>query len=261
MPGSISPGNKPLSGLSDSPSTATLRARIFRPPQTPAHWVPMVAMKVRSCVLVACMLVVPALALFSHLTPPAAREFMRCIVCDPLCRAITAIDAALPFGSQATISGGLPKPSAKPSASTAPLVAIADEPVSPTTPPPPSGGGVPAIEAAFTEALPPVMISETAEPASPSAEHDMPRSQAEWARLATLRKQLATLGASGIDCRPQPGAVPGYASSCRIIIDANGQLHRMFHGQGPDATAAMQSLVNQIQAWQIQQAGGPRQRF
>jgi hypothetical protein len=111
------------------------------------------------------------------------------------------------------------------------------------------------------EPVPAVTISQVEVPASPAAAYDAPRSQAEWATLANLRKQLATLGAMGIDCRPQPGTVPGYTSSCRLGIDADGQLHRMFHGSGPDAPAAMQSLVNQIQAWQIQQAGGPRQRF
>ena len=235
---------------------------IFPPaPSACPHWISMVAMKVRSCVLVACMLVVPALALFSHLMPPTAREFMRSSVCDPICQVISAIDASLPFGSNATLSGEPTKPAAKMPVAGAPLVAIAAEPVVPAVPASPAGRAVPAIEAVFTEAVPPVTISQAEVPASPSTEHDAPRSQAEWATLATLRKQLTTLGATGIDCRPQPGTVPGYTSSCRLGIDADGQLHRMFHGRGPDAPAAMQSLVNQIQAWQMQQAGGPRQRF
>jgi hypothetical protein len=221
----------------------------------------MVAMKVRSCVLVVCMLVVPALALFSHLTPPTAREFMRCSVCDPLCQVINAIDAALPFGSNATPSGPPTAAAPKLPAAGAPLVAIAAEPGAPAVPASPAARAVPAIEAVFMEPVPAVTISQVEVPASPAAAYDAPRSQAEWATLANLRKQLATLGAMGIDCRPQPGTVPGYTSSCRLGIDADGQLHRMFHGSGPDAPAAMQSLVNQIQAWQIQQAGGPRQRF
>ncbi len=221
----------------------------------------MFAMKVRSCVLVACMLVVPALALFSHLTPPTARTFLRCSVCDPLCQVINSIGAAVPFGSKATPSGrptaGVPEIPA----SGAPLAAIAAETITPAVPAPPAVTATPAIEAVFTEAVPAVTISQREVPVSQAAADDAPRSQAEWATLANLRKQLATLGATGIDCRPQPGAVPGYTSTCRLGIDADGQLHRMFHGTGPDAPAAMQSLVNQIQAWQIQQAGGPRQRF
>jgi hypothetical protein len=226
----------------------------------------MVAMKIRSCVLVACMLVVPALALFSHLTPPAAREFLRCSICDPLCQAISAIDAVLPFGSQATLAAGPAASVKEPAAADAsPTVIVAEpiaaEPIVTTVAQPPAHDAGPTMKTVLAEALPPVAVSPAVAPPSPLADRDRPRSQAEWATLATLRKQLATLGATGIDCRPQPGAVPGYITSCRIGIDTAGQLHRMFHGQGPDAPAAMQSLVEQIQAWQVQQAGTPRQRF
>lgn len=224
----------------------------------------MVAMKIRSCVLVACMVVVPALALFSHLTPPAAREFLRCSVCDPLCQAISAIDAALPFGSAATLSGGPAKSAPPRPDSEAPLIAVSAAVVEPAKAPRPTAPPAQAVEAVATQPLPAVTVAAVAPPAAtapPAPRHDLPRSQAEWATLATLRKQLADFGATGIDCRPQPGAASGYTSTCRVGIDAAGQLHRMFHGQGPDAPAAMQSLVDQIEAWQAQQAGTPRQRF
>jgi hypothetical protein len=221
----------------------------------------MVVMKVRSCVLVACMLVVPALALFSHLTPPAARDFLRCSICDPLCQAISVIDAALPFGSNTALPGGFNGPTPKPSAQATPLVTIAAEAAVPSVSQTPAGGAVTAVEPVLTKPLPAGTISEVAVAASPTADHDVPRSQAEWAALATLRGHLATLGATAIDCRPQPGALPGYSSSCRLGIDTDGQLHRMFHGRGPDAAAAMQSLVDQIQSWRIQHAAAPRQRF
>jgi hypothetical protein len=55
--------------------------------------------------------------------------------------------------------------------------------------------------------------------------------------------------------------VAGYASSCRIGIDPQGQLHRMFHGRGADAPAAIQSLIEQVRAWQTRQAGGLPARF
>lgn len=241
-------------------SAATLRSR-FSPCPPACQTLRMVAMKIRSCVLVACMVVVPALALFSHLTPPAAREFLRCSVCDPLCQAISAIDAALPFGSAATLSGG-PSPSEPSRAdSVAPLVAISAAAVEPAKAQRPAAAPAQAVGAVAAQPPPPATSADAAAPTSLAPRHNLPRSQAEWAALATLRKQLANLGATGIDCRPQPGAVPGYTSTCRVGIDAAGQLHRMFHGQGPDAPAAMQSLVDQIQAWQAHQAGAPRQRF
>lgn len=221
----------------------------------------MVAMKIRSCVLVACMVVVPAMALFSHLTPPAAREFLRCSVCDPLCEAISLIDAALPFGSAATLSGGPTASAPSQTGSAAERVAITAESVVPAEPRRQAAATPPAINAVATQLLPVATIAEAATPASASAGRDPPRSQAEWAALASLRKQLADFGATSIDCRPQPGAAAGYSSSCRLGIDAAGQLYRMFHGQGADAPAAMQSLVEQIRAWRVQQAGSPRQRF
>lgn len=221
----------------------------------------MVVMKVRSCVLVACMLVVPALALFSHLTPPAAREFLRCSICEPLCQAISVVDAALPFGSKTAVPGGSNGSAPKPVAQETPLVTIAAEAPVPRVPQAAAGGTATAVEPVPTEPLSGGTISEVVVPASPTADHDVPRSQAEWAALATIRTHLATLGATAIDCRPQPGSLPGYSSSCRIGIDADGQLHRMFHGRGPDAAAAMQSLVDQIQSWRIQHAATPRQRF
>jgi hypothetical protein len=254
--------NRPLSGLPGRLVAATLRGRFLCLPQPLPALVSMVAMKIRSCVMIACMLVVPALALFSHLTPPAAREFLRCSVCDPLCQAISAIDAALPFGAQATLSAGPNAAAQEPVAADLlqPVIA-ADEPVVATVPQSGTAAALAPADTTAVEALPTVAVSPAVVSTSSVAKQDQPRSQAEWEALASLRTQLASLGATGIDCRPQPGALPGYISSCRIGIDARGQLHRMFHGQGPDAPAAMQSLVSQIQAWQVQQAGTPRQRF
>ena len=207
----------------------------------------MVAMKVRSCVLVACMLVVPALALFSHLTPPPAREFLRCAVCDPLCQVIDAIETTLMPGSAATPARGR-------------TLATTANPMPPTGTPQSRDETVTVVES-----LPVATVSSPSGASLPTAvpltDRDAPRSQAEWETLATLRQHLTALGAAGVDCRPQPGGLPGYASSCRIGIDADGQLHRMFHGQGVDAPTAMRSLVDQIQAWRAQQAGSTRQRF
>lgn len=192
----------------------------------------MVAMKIRSFVLIVCMVVVPGLALFSHLTPPSVRDLMRRTLCDPFCRSDRLLAEAVPPTLAST-----PTP-------------IPAEPE--TAPSPPAAVPAAQVMASHAPVTPPV-------PSSMSA--DVPRSPAEWAALGTLRKELAALGATAIDCRPQPGDVAGYASSCRIGIDPQGQLHRMFHGRGADAPAAMQSLVEQVRAWQTRQAGGFPARF
>jgi hypothetical protein len=200
----------------------------------------MVAMKIRSFVLIVCMVVVPGLALFSHLTPPSVRDLMRRTLCDPFCQSVRLLAPTVP---SAPAAASMPMP---------------EEPE--TAPLPPAAE--PATQATASRAPGPLAVEEPPPPTGPSsASADVPRSPAEWAALGTLRKELTALGATAIDCRPQPGDVAGYASSCRIGIDPQGQLHRMFHGRGADAPAAMQSLIEQVRAWQTRQAGGFPARF
>lgn len=197
----------------------------------------MVAMKVRSFVLIACMLIVPALALFSHLTPPSVRQFLRQM-------GQQAVDAA-------TAS---PAPSRGIASASAPKTAPDPAPVPAPTPP----------VRAFAATPPPVVLPSIAVPATPapaaSLPRDVPRSQQEWATLAELRERLIALGATAIDCKPGPGNGSLHTCSCRVAVDAEGQLHRMFHGVGPDAALAMRSLLDRVEAWRAQQAAAPNRR-
>lgn len=195
----------------------------------------MVTMKIRSCVLIICMVVVPGLALFSHLTPPAARDLIRHMLREPLRLGVRALAEAIPSGA---VSG--PRAEAMVSA--------------PSEPEPLAAASSPRAPANAGESSP-------SSAAQPSSAMETPRSPAEWAVLGDLRHELASLGATAIDCRPQPGDPAGYVSRCRIGIDPEGQLHRMFHGRGADAPAAMQSLVEQVRAWQTRQASGPPTRY
>lgn len=195
----------------------------------------MVTMKIRSCVLIICMVVVPGLALFSHLTPPAARDLIRRMLGEPLRLGVRSLVEAIPSGAVSVPQAEAMVPTS-PEPEPEPL-AVASSPPGPAS-----------------EPLPP-----STAPSSPAAE--TPRSPAEWAVLGGLRKELASLGATAIDCRPQPGDLAGYVSRCQIGIDPDGQLHRMFHGRGADAPAAMQSLVEQVRAWQTRQASGSPTRY
>lgn len=188
----------------------------------------MVAMKVRSCVLIACMLVVPALALFSHLMPPTVRKMMR-------------------------KAGSVPPRRAVPVASASPASDTVPQPVVTDTPPRP----VAVVNPPPVLPLPPVQRLPAERPA-PS--NDVPRSQAEWSELADLRARLIALGATAIDCKLGPGGGQLHTCSCRVAVDTEGQLHRMFHGVGPDATVAMRALLERVEAWRIQQAGSTRRR-
>lgn len=215
----------------------------------------MVVMQLRSFVLVVCMLVVPALALFSHMTPPAFRQAVQHMIWAPLCETVSVINASLPFGSHAPLTkqNDIERstfPSTRPSS----LVNDSHEETS-----------LPAVEKTRDtpppDALPIVTVQGNNIPPRQTSERQEPRSQAEWETLAVLHDKLLSFGATKLECRPQPGTEHGYSSTCQLPMDRNGQLHRVFHGQGANAPEAMHSLIYQIQTWQGRRAGLSRKQF
>ncbi|NCX97331.1 MAG: hypothetical protein EBX35_01740 [Planctomycetia bacterium] len=148
-------------------------------------------MKVRICVLVVCMTVVPALAMFSHHVPVGVRQAVRHHLWQPV------VDWLQP----AKASGG-PEAVAE--------VADAHAEDDPGTAPPPTPvapGRPPAVD------------------------------------------RLAALGAVAIDVRPLDGVAGMHVASCRVAMDAAGQLHRVFQAPGSDPGAATAALADQVEAW------------
>lgn len=160
-------------------------------------------MKIRACVLVVCMTVVPALAMFSHQLPPDLRQAACRHLWQPVADWLRSAEA----GTRA---------------------------VGPTAAPP-------AAPAATS-------------PASVAADRQ------------TAADRLAALGGVGLDVRPLEG-VPGmHVASCRVAMDAVGQLHRVFQAPGAGPEAATAALAEQIEAWRdrlaarvraVDQAPGP----
>lgn len=146
-------------------------------------------MKVRACVLVVCMTVVPGLAMFSHHVPAGVRQAARCHLWQPV---------ADWLGTSEPAAG------AKSPASAAPVVETAP-------------------------ALPP---SAAEQPGRPAAED-----------------RLVALGAVGIEVRPLDGVSGTHVASCRVAMDAAGQLHRVFQAPGTDPGAATRALAQQVEAW------------
>lgn len=146
-------------------------------------------MKVRACILVVCMTVVPAWAMVSHHVPVGVREAVRARLWQPLARCFQPTDAAS-------------EPVAQPVASP-----VAAEPA-----------------AAASGPLP------------------VPTGQSPTERLATL-------GAVAVDIRPLEGVVGVHVATCRVAMDADGQLHRVFQAPGADPGAATAALADQVQAW------------
>ena len=65
---------------------------------------------------------------------------------------------------------------------------------------------------------------------------------------AGAAERLAALGAVAVECRPlESGGL--HLASCRVAMDAAGQLHRVFQAAGPSPAAAVAALAEQVEAW------------
>lgn len=155
------------------------------------------AMKARTCLLFVCMIVVPALAMFSHHVPAEVWSAARAAVCDQV-------------GWDEWMSPPATEPAGEP-AREAERVAAA------TSPQPRPGASAGAAPAA--------------------------------GQSPATRARLAALGAAAIETRPLEG-VPGmHVASCRVAIDAAGQLQRVFQAAAPSPAEAISGLERQVDAW------------
>lgn len=64
----------------------------------------------------------------------------------------------------------------------------------------------------------------------------------------TTLERLVAHGAVAIECRALLGGV-GQVASCRVPVDADGQLQRVFQARGDDAESAMAALDAEVAAW------------
>lgn len=174
-------------------------------------------MKIRSILLVACIVVVPLIAMFSHRVPPAARaavgEFFRDVVRGG--KAVPRATAPAPVAQTVTAPG-----SAQPAPGS----------VQPTPVVPPPGAAAHVVPVAAVV------------PAADSGD--------------ALLQRLRSLGAVAIDCRPLPGP-GGHVASCRVAVDGAGQLERLFQATGASAAAAVENLHRDVFAWRNGSPGGP----
>jgi hypothetical protein len=183
-------------------------------------------MKLRSLMLVLCMVVVPFLAMFSHQFPTAVRTKAHELLLAPL-RELVAAVAQVTADSQAADS-----PSALLSADTrlpGPLLAA------------PTG----SAEAGLGPPPPPLEIS------------NQPPIEAPGRAAAGPAEQLAALGAMRLTL--DPATAPGQPSrgSCRLPVDDSGQLHRLFQSVGPDEQAVLADLVQQVLRWKQRMTNRP----
>ena len=176
-------------------------------------------MKLRSLLLVSCMLVVPALAMFSHLIP-------------------TEFRAATRRGFAAATSGVLETPAE-----------AGTVPPPPTTPP--TAGSPAASPSLLPIAAQPAAVAEPATPPMVAQLADRTRQvRDQLARdQQAIEAQLKAAGAVSFDCQPLPGPEGLYSSSCRVPVDATGQLQRVFQATGHDPGSSSAALLEQVMGW------------
>jgi hypothetical protein len=215
-------------------------------------------MKLRSLLLVSCMLVVPSLAMFSHLIPADFRAAVR-----RTCGTVTSGW----LGTTAEAGTVPPEPSSPQvvadrvrdplfTAQNGGVMSGSTAATQVATALPPAAAGAPTV---FTAAEEP---SATESPAGPP----MVAQLADRTRLArdqqardqlAVETQLKALGAVSFDCQPLPGSEGLHSSSCRVPVDATGQLQRVFQATGHDPASASAALLAQVSAWQQRAAVPP----
>lgn len=167
-------------------------------------------MKVRSCLLVVCMLAVPAAAMFSHRVPVPLRRACWGAIAGPIEDACSWVQSCL----------------------TTPAASV--EPATPASQPP--GVRVPPPEAV----APPASVAAVGDPLSAPVAASEPD---------VVALELTALGATSIECRPLAGAGDAHVASCHVAIDATGQLLRVFQAVGLERRSALHALLDDVAAW------------
>lgn len=164
------------------------------------HTVRRTIMKLRSLVLLSCMVIVPLVAMFSHLIPADCRMAVR-----------------RHFAAATRIAFESATP------------AVAATPAPPPSPPAPVAPPEPAV----------AQLADRTRQVRDQQARDQ----------QTIEKQLKSLGAVSFECRPQAGPEGLYSSTCRVPVDATGQLQRVFQASGHDPGSASVALLDQVMAW------------
>jgi hypothetical protein len=169
--------------LSGPGRVASLSGPLGWSPASRAGW----AMKVRTCLLFACMIIVPGLAMFSHHVPGEVWCSARSVLWDQWGEAFVAEPAVGPPQASGSVAAD-----------------------------PETGRGV---------------------------------GEELRADAAAARGQLAALGAVAIEARPLEGVSGVHVASCRVAMDADGQLHRVFQAAAASSDEAVSQLLRQVVAW------------
>lgn len=213
-------------------------------------------MKLRSLVLLSCMLLVPAVAMFSHLIPPdfraEARRRFATATSGWMDRSAAVVTGSPEPVTSALASAGPPSqaPVSVPMTAAAGFIpratgtAVAAQPAVAAGPPAGSQGPIPGgdVAPAATQPAPPPLVAQLADRTRQVRDQQARDQQA-------IETQLKELGAVSFDCQPLPGPEGLHSSACRVPVDATGQLQRVFQANGHDPGSASAALLEQVRAW------------
>lgn len=171
-------------------------------------------MKIRSFLILACMIVVPLTAMFSHRIPSGFRAAVATVVRDLAGR------REAPSVDQPRSEG----------VSEGEVRTAAQSRLSPESGHDTSGGVTQASEAAWPDPSPSVVPVAAVTPDT------------------DVLGRLHQLGAVAVVCRPLD-ARGGHVASCRLPVDGGGQLERVFRATGADPAAATGNLLRDVAAW------------
>jgi len=200
-------------------------------------------MKLRALLLCTLMVVVPLLAMFSHWIPPEVRATARRHVWESAGNWLgTPVEAGL----------AAPKAAPPPAVPSTPTPSGTSSHLPPEGRPVAAGAPLPAPPATTTGLRP--IVPSTAQ-ANAVVEPALVAQLADRSRQArdqqVVESRLKALGAVAFECQQVPGGGGLHVSSCRVPVDATGQLQRVFQATGNDPGSATEALVDQVQAWRL----------
>lgn len=185
-------------------------------------------MKFRTFLLVACIVTVPLVAMFSHRVPRGLTARLKTVCLDPLASWLARTH---------------PDPGRADQVSDAATNETVMQPV--TTPYTGLRSPAEPLAAPAQSVLP---MAPLVAPPSTSVQADMPTRSAPAAARSAIEERLSRLGAREIECRSLQGGGL-HVSSCRVPVDALGQLERVFQASGPDSLAAITRLLQDVEEW------------
>ena len=175
-------------------------------------------MKFRTFLMFVCMIVVPMIAMFSHKVPTAMRT-----ACGELLIAPINYFAEIIFHPSVA-------------SSTDREIAVFD-----TT------SDVPLLAHQHNH----LDISDNQNTSTESALPHQPQHPTTMETPASAyQDQLIAAGAHRLLVEPATDSSGGYHGSCRISVDAQGELQRLFHARASTKSATLEKLLQQVRHWQ-----------